>query len=109
MTQVWLLDEDGFFTGVSKFVEEVETNMAIQPLLVGYVKPKWTGREWIEGATDEEIQEWKNSLPKMPAPVKTNEELEHENKLLKAQVQALNATTEFHEELIAEMAMVLYA
>lgn len=35
--------------------------------------------------------------------------LQNENKLLKAQIDALNATTEFHEELIAEMAMMLYA
>lgn len=65
MTQVWLLDENKFFTGISKFVEEVEENMTTEPLLVGYVKAKFTGREWIEGATDEEIQQWENSRPKL--------------------------------------------
>lgn len=37
------------------------------------------------------------------------EEAEQENEILKEQVQVLNATAEFHEELIAEMAMMLYA
>ena len=109
MIQVWLLDEYNYFTGESVFVEEVTENMTTEPLLVGYVKAKWTGEEWIEGATDEELKEWVEAQPKPAAPVKTNEELEQENKLLKAQIQALNATTEFHEELIVEMAMVVYA
>ncbi len=26
-----------------------------------YIKPKWTGIEWIEGATQEEIKEWEES------------------------------------------------
>lgn len=64
MTQVWLLDENKFFTGESKFVEEVEDNMTTEPLLVGYVKAKWTGREWIEGATEEEIKEWQDTQQK---------------------------------------------
>ena len=64
MTQVWLLDENKFFTGESKFVEEVEDNMTTEPLLVGYVKAKWTGREWIEGASEEEIKEWQDTQQK---------------------------------------------
>lgn len=73
------------------------------------LKAKWTGNEWVEGATDEELKEWEEAQPKPAAPVKTNEELEQENKLLKAQVEALSLTADFHEELIAEMAMVVYA
>lgn len=109
MIQVWLLDEDNYFTGISDFVEEVGDNMTTEPLLIGYVKAKWTGREWIEGATDDEIKAWEESQPKPPTPVKTNEELEAENKLLKAQVGALSANQEFLEDCIAEMAMVVYA
>lgn len=109
MIQVWLLDENNFFTGESVFVDEVTENMTTEPLLIGYVKAKWTGKEWIEGATDEEIEEWKN-IPIEPIIVaKSNEELENENKILKAQIQALTAASEFHEELIAEMAMMIYA
>ena len=35
--------------------------------------------------------------------------LEKENKLLKAQVEALSQTSDFHEELIVEMANKVYA
>lgn len=38
-----------------------------------------------------------------------NDILKKENKLLKAQNQALNEKTDFHEELIAEMAMMVYS
>lgn len=64
MTQVWLLDEDGFYLWKNIFVEEVGDNMTIQPLLVGYIKPKWNGSEWEEGATEQEILEWKQLQPK---------------------------------------------
>lgn len=109
MIQVWLLDEDNYFTGESIFVEEVTENMTTEPLLVGYVKAKWTGREWIEGATDDKIKEWEEQNKPHPQEPTEIEILQQENKILKAQIQALNATSEFHEELIAEMAIVLYA
>lgn len=38
-----------------------------------------------------------------------NKTLQHENTLLKAQNEALTERTDFHEELIAEMAMLVYA
>lgn len=59
MIQVWLLDENNFYKCESIFVKEVKENMTTVPLLVGYVKPKFTGNEWVEGATTEEIQEYK--------------------------------------------------
>jgi len=37
------------------------------------------------------------------------EELKKENNILKAQNQALTETTDFHEELIVELAMVVYS
>lgn len=64
MIQAWLLDEDNYFIGESTFVEESTENMTTEPLLVGYIKAKWTSEEWIEGATEEEIQAWKDSQPK---------------------------------------------
>lgn len=36
-------------------------------------------------------------------------QLQQENSLLKAQNQALSDRTDFHEELIAEMAMIIYS
>lgn len=61
--------------------------------------------------TAEEYYEWwleqtQNPPKKIPTEL---EMLKEENKLLKAQIEALNSTTEFHEELIAEMAMMIYA
>lgn len=109
MIQVWLLDENDFFTGESKFVDKLCNNMTSEPLTVGYIKAKWTGTEWVEGATDEEIDEWNDSQPEPSIPPKSNEELEQENKILKAQISALSSNQDFLEECIAEMAMMLYA
>ena len=64
MIQVWLLDEQNYFTGESIFVEEVADNMTTKPLLIGYVKAKWTGEEWVEGAIEEEIKEWQDTQQK---------------------------------------------
>ena len=71
MIQVWLLDENNYFTGESIFVEEVTEQMTTEPLLIGYVKAKWTGNEWVEGATEEELKEWEEAQPK---PQKTEQE-----------------------------------
>ena len=58
--------------------------------------------------TAEEIEADKAKLPKPVIP-KTNAELEPENKLLKAQVNALADQQSFYEDCIAEMAAVVYA
>jgi len=51
----FITDENGFYTGLllkelngHKFYTEV-------PILEHFVKPKFVNREWIEGATEEEI------------------------------------------------------
>lgn len=60
-------------------------------------------------------KEWLENKDIPPAPNEMevlNEQvvaLEKENKLLKAQVEVLSQTADFHEELIAEMAMQVYA
>lgn len=64
----------------------------------------------ITKSAEEVYNEWLENKDKPVIQQPTEVEvLQQENKLLKAQVQALNDTTEFHEELIAEMAMILYA
>lgn len=45
----------------------------------------------------------------VPATAKTNAELEAENVLLKAQIQAISDRNDFVEDCIAEMATVVYA
>lgn len=39
----------------------------------GYIKPRWNGNEWVEGATEEEIQESKEENKVVQTP--TTEEL----------------------------------
>lgn len=56
----------------------------------------------------EEIEADKAKLPKLVIP-KTNAELEQENKLLKAQLNAATERSDFIEDCIAEMAMQVYA
>lgn len=58
--------------------------------------------------TTEEIEADKAKLPKPIIP-KTNAELEQENKLLKAQLNAATERSDFIEDCIAEMAMQVYA
>lgn len=58
--------------------------------------------------TTEEIEADKAKLPKPVIP-KTNAELEQENKLLKAQLNAATERSDFIEDCIAEMAMQVYA
>lgn len=65
-----------------------------------------------EGQTVERTQEEMDAdyaARPVPATPKTNAELEAENALLKAQVQAVADRNEFVEDCIAEMAAVVYA
>jgi len=47
--------------------------------------------------------------PEEPTMAERVEELEAENKVLKAQVEALSEQHDFHEELIVELATIVYA
>lgn len=67
--------------------------------------------EGLVTKTGEQVHaEWLANKENPPVPEPTEiEVLQQENKMLKAQVEALSATSDFHEELIAEMAMKVYA
>lgn len=52
---------------------------------------------------------WLSESEEPQVEVSDLEFLQQENKLLKAQIEALNESMDFHEELIAEMATMLYA
>lgn len=58
--------------------------------------------------TEEEIKADRAAIP-VPVVPPTNEELEQENKLLRAQLQAATDRQDFIEDCIAEMAGVVYA
>jgi hypothetical protein len=75
--QVWMLDNDGFLIDV-RLAEvkisldpdenEVETILADYPYTTtyyrgGFIRAKWNGENWIEGATEEEIQEMNKPVP----------------------------------------------
>lgn len=94
MIQVWLIDENGYYLNKSKFVDKVGLNMTEVPLLVGYVKPQLINGEWVEGATEEEIQAYNDAKP-IIAPIKTNEELTEENNHLWQTVEFLLKNTGF--------------
>ncbi|MBP3887605.1 MAG: hypothetical protein J6F30_08130 [Cellulosilyticum sp.] len=86
MTQVWLIDENGFYTGVMDFVENpTESEIIILPN--GFYRPKWNGEKWIEGATQEEIDKI-NKIDICPTPPPTNEELN--NQLIETQKLCLS-------------------
>ena len=99
--QVWLMDNKGYYMNVTKNVDKVGENMTDTPLMVGYIKPYFNGTEWEEGATEEEIQAWKDSQQIDICPEdkpKTNEELTNENKILN---EAVTELTELVSMLMA--------
>lgn len=114
MIQVYKINEQGFYTFETYPVEEPSEFEITIPCNTceedDFYKPKWDGEKWIEGATQEEIEE----INKIDiCPVKTVEErleeAEQENNLLKAQVEANATNNEFLESCIMEMAQMVYA
>ena len=73
----------------------------------GIPRYKLVGGEAQE-RTEEEIEANRAAIP-APVVPPTNEELEQENKLLRAQIQAAVDRQDFIEDCIAEMAMQVYA
>lgn len=73
MIQVWIINKLGFFTNESKFIneEELTDSTITKPILIGYIKSKWNGIAWVEGAITEEIQTWKDAnVPPIQEPNK---------------------------------------
>jgi hypothetical protein len=74
----------------------------------------WFGKWLVNGKTRELIEEseaWiarQKELNDMPVPPTEIEILQQENLLLKAQAQANADRADFQEELIVEMAMIVY-
>lgn len=52
--------------------EMAENYVAVDMLNKDFIKPKWTGVEWTEGATQDEIKEWEErNKPKPKEPTET--------------------------------------
>lgn len=58
MTEYFLYNSDGFYTGSSFF--EVKPDNGVEEMPLGFIKPKYVNGVWVEGATTEEIAQ----LPK---------------------------------------------
>ena len=64
--------------------EEVEEALDVEPAQ-GLCKPKWDGEKWVEGATQEEVDNIKN-VPQEPTPE------EKEKEQLKQRIDSLEET-----------------
>ena len=58
----FITDNNGLYTGL--IVEELngEQFYSEVPILEFFIKPKWNGTEWVEGATPEQIAEYRRLL-----------------------------------------------
>jgi hypothetical protein len=104
--QANLVDTDGFISEpiIVNDMDVLPVNIIRQPVPDGLYIPRWVNSEWTEGATDE----YKYSVDNPSKEPSEVEILIQENTLLKAQIQATTDRSDFHEELIAEMAMMVY-
>lgn len=102
----WVLVEEG---APCDRLNLAQTHYLDKPMYTqdGVMRYKLEGGKVVD-RTAEEIEADKAKLPKPVIP-KTNAELEQENKLLKAQLNAATERSDFIEDCIAEMAMQVYA
>ncbi|KON86615.1 hypothetical protein AF332_07145 [Sporosarcina globispora] len=100
------IDSDGFIIEpvIVLLTDVLQSDVISVSVPEGTYIPKWTGSEWIEGATEE----YKNAVDNPQSDPSELEVLRQENTLLKAQVQASSDRSDFQEELISEMAMLVY-
>ena len=102
----WILIESGVYGDRG---HHAQGNYFPQPIYTddGIPRYKLADGEARE-RTEEEIQADRDAIPEPVIPP-TNAELEAENKLLRAQLQAATDRQDFIEDCIAEMAMQVYA
>lgn len=90
------IDADGFFVEdvIVDTSQEVPENYISKPVPEGFYKPQWTGEEWVEGLSQDELEKILNA----PRPVDPYEaigdqlvNLELENCLLKQQNEFLGS------------------
>ena len=96
-------------SGLGDRFHHAQGNYFPQPIYTRDGIPRY---KLVDGAaqerTEEEIEADRAAIP-VPVVPPTNEELEQENKLLRAQIQAAVDRQDFIEDCIAEMAMQVYA
>ena len=59
-----IIDTKGFFIGVNTIKASIEQGLIYveTPIITDFIKAKWNGTQWIEGASSEEIAEYQRSL-----------------------------------------------
>lgn len=72
MGYFFVVDEGGFITGAT---EKSNVNTVSDLNIKTFIKPKWTGTEWVEGETEEE-QSQRESLQYLESLKPTPQELE---------------------------------
>jgi hypothetical protein len=60
----YIIDINGYFVGFGGSKTELQEGQSQVPFPPNnnFIKPKWDNDKWIEGATEEEIEEYKKSL-----------------------------------------------
>ena len=98
MMQAILLDEHGFYVR-PVVVEKLEKNMTDIIPNIGYIKAQFKNGLWQEGATDDEIKEWKESQQIDISPTKTNKELQEELLMLKEELAQVTERLTMQQEM----------
>lgn len=107
MIEVNKIDNEGFFIGIVGInkVEELDGFCVTTPILVGFYKAKWTGTEWVEGATQQEIEEWQEQNKPNPPQPSVQDTLNAQ--LLKSNAETkieLNKQKQLNSQLLLEIA-----
>lgn len=101
MKQVYKIDDNGFYVEpvLISVDEELTEDLVEIPFPNSLYRPKWTGTEWIEGATQEEIDHIKNQQPE-PNEV---EKIKQENEKLKYQLMNVESALLSIMDIIIEI------
>ncbi|NFA43145.1 hypothetical protein EXM65_11300 [Clostridium botulinum] len=83
-----------FIDNIPQYFEITEGMQILDLYNCNLIKPKWTGIEWIEGATEEETKEWEES--NKPKPKEQTEVEQLQRQLLETQ----NLVLELQEQIL---------
>ena len=80
-----------FIDGQAQYFKMQEGQQAVERYAKNYIKPRWNGSEWIEGATEEEIKvlQEENKIEQEPSE---QEKLNAQSLQVTAQQQLINAS-----------------
>ena len=111
MPTVYMFNAAGDFTGLD-FVDDNYEPGEFEAVVpdgeeINFHKFALRDGELVEGLTPEEIAERTKPIEQQPSQEDRIAQLEQENKLLKAQKNALTERTDFHEEVLTEIILTI--